>query len=251
MELFEYGGLKPEHWTAVRQAASRSSDKSDIVIRIDRYATAVLHGEVPSAGNVHREYLGRRHWNEIQSLLPDDLWLVAAKAFAAREAEQFFSFDDYFDRLAPLVSTDRVFFASTVGSNMRWAGWSWRLYHTWETETVQENPYPSACSPEDMNVAYLDPDSYSEDVVTWETRTEDVTDRYRDSLAADLYSIWLLTPDEVANPLRTSPADLVALARTVPEPHLAARLALPMDPGYGVRRGDLLHARLTGWERDV
>lgn len=117
--LLERGGLTPTHWEEVlRRDRSENGIGYNLDPRTHRYIQAVIKGEIPDSGFCHRDYLGRRNWEEFRQKMDqndrvtvprklgfiplpsktvkaDNPLMVEAKEFAVHEAERSFTLDDY------------------------------------------------------------------------------------------------------------------------------------------------------------
>lgn len=120
--LVERGGLTQAHWEEVVKRARKSKFEPPYYFPSDRvdqtfikYGVAVIEGRLPDTGDVHKEYLGRRHWSYIGGLSTEDRVVdrrifgifpvykfvsnrVAdqARAYAEFEKENSYTLDDYF-----------------------------------------------------------------------------------------------------------------------------------------------------------
>lgn len=69
-DIHERGGLTPQHWKIVLDRLGQSPLLDSTSIR--DYAAAVIHGEFSDINFHHREYLGSRHWKNINTAFADE-----------------------------------------------------------------------------------------------------------------------------------------------------------------------------------
>lgn len=125
--LHEGEGLSLAHWELL--AKTRFKDP-----KVNRFAQAVIEGQIEGASEIYRQYLGNRHWNHIEDSLDRKVKGVRGTIlgfrnrellestqqlakYANREQEFAYTLDDHF--------SDVLYRVGFLGDSFRWSRTTW------------------------------------------------------------------------------------------------------------------------------
>ena len=238
IDVLERGGLTPEHWSYILTTLGTAVLDDKLI----KYAEAVVRGDKEDIGFAHRDYLGHRHWDGIEfHLIRLDHSKRSAEsavvhqevlAYASPESLAYYSLSDYYFQ------------------------WYSRHFLAGKLRYYEGKPTPQA--------------NYQFRELTWNGQKEE----WRNSLTrlmvrtpgnttsvvsnitglfskratvTTLLDEWLLTPQEVPNPLKTSPEGLFSIVRNIDEEELMKRLRSRLAQGNPKQ----IPTHIGGWEKEI
>lgn len=195
INIHERGGLTPEIWQRLLSILPESSKEA-------AYAKAVITGDLNDVHFTHRQYLGRRHWQNISNLVKESpeafnnpRLATQIGLYADIEKGMVTTFDDVLD----IIERESKYYWIDRGK-LRWGNntGAWR-YHYIEAVGSWGNPR----------------DEYdTTDYAIYEDRVRDIEEGHY--LAPHLIrASWLLREEDCKDPIHTSPEDLALLTRTL------------------------------------
>lgn len=232
-----------------------------MIRKIVAYALKVISGEFPDTDFHHRKFLGQRHWRIISTLDSRDKVIIprkfppwskteyhpnkAAKEFleyANQEKNYCYTLDDYLEKIPEILDGDRqwghqmmeekrkggVIFSSGTAAWYEYATSvdKWRYYEVKATPLTPGGNLPATSH---------DWSQYDGSI--------DVTESF-DINKIRFLEIWLLTPEDIEDPLTKSPEELKSFLKTeIPVEVLNDRLKkyVAKEP----------YELVGGWEKEI
>lgn len=235
--VLERGGLTPEHWSYILSTL-------DIVLddKLKKYGDAVVSGDKEDIGFAHRDYLGHRHWDMIefhlrrldQSKQSAESAVVHQEvlAYASLESLAYYSLSDYYFQWY-----DRDFIAGKLryyeGRPTPQANYQFREL-VWKS---QKEEWKNSLT----RLMVLKPGETTSVV-------SNITGLFsKRATVSTLLGEWLLTSQEVPNPLKTSPEGLFSIVRNIDEGELMKRLRSHLAQGSSKQ----MPTNIGGWEKEI
>lgn len=235
-DLHEQGGLTLSHWQEVVERIGEPKNKTEQ--KLIYYAQKVISGDFPDSGSYHREYLGRRHWQRLSFINTKDKiktprkvppWpkisyivnpiVEEIKSYAEAETKAVYSLDDYFN-------------SEPFGKYM-----FDRLNRIWCSLYSYEEVVPATPG------GYLP--ATSSDWSRYDEHTETFTGSLKLIDENPILNLFLLTKDEVQDPLHTPPQELEQILRSISAEILNGRLR-----AYLNKQAEQ-YQLVGGWEKEI
>lgn len=240
VNLHERGGLTPAHWQEVIKRIRDSRDA--IAQKVMTYAQKVISGEFPDSGFHHRSFLGRRHWRVLSQIKTKDKlethgkiafleipFLIRTEFVDNQLASEITKYADLEKNLH--YTLDDYFNSEPFGKYM-----FDRLNRIWHSLYSYEEVVPATPG---GNLP-----ATSSDWSRYDEHTETFTGSLKLINENPILNLFLLTKDEVQDPLHTPPQELEQILRGISVEILNGRLR-----AYLNRQAEQ-YQLVGGWEKE-
>ena len=252
VNLYERGGLTPAHWQKVIKRVCKPDYRrfgkpgyDETTAKIVAYATKVISGEFPDSGFHHGRFLGQRHWIVLSGIKTKDK-LDTHRKIAFIDIPFLIKTDFVENQLAEEIreyadlekgfkyTLDDYLYVNTPAAHQYMYD---RLNKIWCSIDYEEIVVPATPG------GYLP--ATSSDWSRYDEHTETVKRVSKLTNANPILNLYLLTQDEVDDPLHTSPEEFESILRGVPVGILNERLKGCL--GEEAQN----HQSVGGWEKEI
>jgi len=252
IDLHERGGLTPAHWQEAIKRVGKPDYRAfgkqgydETTAKIVAYATKVISGEFPDSGFHHRRFLGQTHWIVLSGIETKD----------KLDTNRKIAFID----IPFLIKTD--FVENQLAAEVRkYAGLEKSFMCTLDDYLYVNTPAAHQYMYDQLNkiwcsiyheeiVVPATPGGYlpatSSDWSRYDEHTDTVKRFSKLTNANSILNLYLLTEEEVHDPLHTSPEEFESILRRTPVEVLNKRLR----ENLGEKAQN--YQSIGGWEKEI